>query len=1011
MADDQDQSVTDSGPSASGDWVQTTRQDKGDDVQDAGLRRASVEAREDVNARLHSGEVYDGETFETGTSGDAEGAGRTAFDDAALTRNPSDRDPAGAPDQEPVAPSQSSPSVTGGSTADATSDAARAAPQPADRATFDAASETADAATVGNEAPTQSPINTPAFSPRAGGAPSGSTAEADVQSPASASDTPPAEIPLDLNPTRPDMPLDVAQPGETVTLNIRLGGEAYRGDPAYEILVDGEIVAQGVVDWARETTTDGKYTSFDEVEWRDIGIDLQMPSGGFGNVEVRFPNDAYSRDVGDRNLLVDKITIDDVVYEAEADATVYHGGKFEDGASQERMPWRGTLEFDVSDMADHAQQLPAPEGAYVIENEEGASVGTLDLTEAQLDELSLTVSDDRFEIIGNEIKLKDGISLDYEDVQSLSLEVTATEGPTTSTAVFEIAVADVPEPVYTVVEGSVEGAFTARYFDVDHSIRELADIDWGVAPTHEESVAAIDYENGRGSFWEDGAKDTFGVQITGQIDVPESGTFNFTLGGDDGVMLFIDGQPVIDNDGLHSYKSETVEVDLEPGPHAIEVIYFENYGHAGLKLEWDGPGLDGPQLVGPMDMEAAQSFEGVALSLEVDLPRADELVSVQLDGLPEGFTLTEGSNVAVSGVEPVSLDGWDLSNLQITPPVGFTGEVNAMIEGSDGGLLKSTAPISFEVVDSDTVLMPPLLETGFRVEFFEEDSSLRRLEDVDFDATPAETGVFETVDFTNSGESFWQGGATDHFAARVTGDIEIGEGGLYDFRLASDDGAKLFINGEEVIDNDGLHGFRNRDGEIELDAGIHEIEILYFENQGRAGLRFEYGGPDTDGEMGLVPAVSAPATDGTQPAELALNLESLTDVGSVTFADLPPGTWLSDGENSLLVSDGIADVTDWDHGLLQVTPPDGMTEDFVADITVEGTGFNGAAVTREVSIPIDVVVPQDSDGAVDQSLWDQGQEDPSLGSGGADSEEVHLVADMFNDQQNEDDISGDYAYG
>ena len=109
----------------------------------------------------------------------------------------------------------------------------------------------------------------------------------------------------------------------------------------------------------------------------------------------------------------------------------------------------------------------------------------------------------------------------------------------------------------------------------------------------------INFSNGPGSFWEGGSRDTFGVEITGNFEVSEQGTFTFHLGGDDGAVLLIDGVPIIDNDGIHGFRTQSGEFELEPGTHAIEVGYFENYGYAGLNLEWEGPGIDGRELVPP----------------------------------------------------------------------------------------------------------------------------------------------------------------------------------------------------------------------------------------------------------------------------------------------------------------------------------------------------------------------------------------------------------------------------
>jgi hypothetical protein len=60
----------------------------------------------------------------------------------------------------------------------------------------------------------------------------------------------------------------------------------------------------------------------------------------------------------------------------------------------------------------------------------------------------------------------------------------------------------------------------------------------------------------------------------------------------------------------------------------------------------------------------------------------------------------------------------------------------------------------------------------------------------------------------------------------------------------ADDGAKLYLNNQVVIDNDGVHGARAVSGSATLTRGIHEIKVEYFQ-----GPRFT---------VALVLAVSSP---------------------------------------------------------------------------------------------------------------------------------------------------------
>jgi hypothetical protein len=67
------------------------------------------------------------------------------------------------------------------------------------------------------------------------------------------------------------------------------------------------------------------------------------------------------------------------------------------------------------------------------------------------------------------------------------------------------------------------------------------------------------------------------------------------------------------------------------------------------------------------------------------------------------------------------------------------------------------------------------------------------------------------------------------FAIDYTGRFWIEKPGLYGFELASDDGSRLYIDDQIVVDNDGIHPLATRSGIVELGGGIHTIRVLYFQ--------------------------------------------------------------------------------------------------------------------------------------------------------------------------------------
>ncbi len=84
----------------------------------------------------------------------------------------------------------------------------------------------------------------------------------------------------------------------------------------------------------------------------------------------------------------------------------------------------------------------------------------------------------------------------------------------------------------------------------------------------------------------------------------------------------------------------------------------------------------------------------------------------------------------------------------------------------------------------------------------------------------------------------------EHVALRFSGFLRVPEDELYRFRLTSDDGSKLWIAGQLVVDNDGPHGSQAKDGAIALAAGLHQIELVWFNITGGAELSLSWAQPD-----------------------------------------------------------------------------------------------------------------------------------------------------------------------
>jgi alpha-L-fucosidase len=77
----------------------------------------------------------------------------------------------------------------------------------------------------------------------------------------------------------------------------------------------------------------------------------------------------------------------------------------------------------------------------------------------------------------------------------------------------------------------------------------------------------------------------------------------------------------------------------------------------------------------------------------------------------------------------------------------------------------------------------------------------------------------------------------DKYAFDFTGYIRIDSDGIYTFFTDSDDGSMLYIDDEEIVNNDGDHGSVEKNGKAALKKGYHKIKVLYFDSGGGNSLK------------------------------------------------------------------------------------------------------------------------------------------------------------------------------
>ncbi len=85
--------------------------------------------------------------------------------------------------------------------------------------------------------------------------------------------------------------------------------------------------------------------------------------------------------------------------------------------------------------------------------------------------------------------------------------------------------------------------------------------------------------------------------------------------------------------------------------------------------------------------------------------------------------------------------------------------------------------------------------------------------------------------------------ANESFAMVFEGDFEASKAGDYSFRIMSDDGSRLSVDGKVVVNHDGVHPPAEKAGQVKLTQGTHKVRVEYFEKTGGEELSVSVSGP------------------------------------------------------------------------------------------------------------------------------------------------------------------------
>jgi alpha-N-arabinofuranosidase len=108
--------------------------------------------------------------------------------------------------------------------------------------------------------------------------------------------------------------------------------------------------------------------------------------------------------------------------------------------------------------------------------------------------------------------------------------------------------------------------------------------------------------------------------------------------------------------------------------------------------------------------------------------------------------------------------------------------------------------------------------------------------------TPKTTGAVESVVLPEEARE-------SDFGVKYDGYLKVPEDGLYTLYANSDDGSAILIDGRLIVNNDGRHSLIERSGIVQLTAGYHRFELMFFQAGGGLGLIASIKGPHLEKQV------------------------------------------------------------------------------------------------------------------------------------------------------------------
>lgn len=400
----------------------------------------------------------------------------------------------------------------------------------------------------------------------------------------------------------------------------------------------------------------------------------------------------------------------------------------------------------------------------------------------------------------------------------------------------------------------------------------------------------LDFNWGSGSPYTQLSQDNFSVRWTRSVSFDQSGIYRFTLETSDVARVWLDSRLIFElQRDVSSRGSIFVDVPVSAGTHAMRVEYRDDAGNASIEFRWarSGPlptttptatptasATPTATTVPPLqDFSGWQGeyFNNRDLHGDPVLVRNDANIDFNwrgnspVNGVPGDdfsvrwsrvstftaglyrFTVTPDNGARVWVDDQLLIDKWrdDVAGQTFNAEMALSaGPHTVVVEYFERG---GDARISFQwqrrgslpaatatpTVTPTPTATPRLEEySNWRVEYFANQ---------DLAGTPAgvlsESGNYIGRDYRDGGP---YGLPSDHYSLRWERIVTL-DGGLYRFILRKDEGTRVWVDGQLILDHwDDCCYEHTYTADLPLIAGDHTIRVEYHEKEGQARIDFRW---------------------------------------------------------------------------------------------------------------------------------------------------------------------------